>query len=88
MSQIVDGIEITERNRFSNFVRANDADGLEDLRRWVDWFSNDGIKAVIAFTEQGGERAARAGSSSDGEGDRMCRKVAAVYRVGLVDELD
>jgi hypothetical protein len=50
---IVDGIEITEQNRFSNYVREKDKAGLRDLEAWIEHFKRDGIKAVLAFTKHG-----------------------------------
>jgi hypothetical protein len=51
--KVVNGIEITEENRFSNFVREKDKGALEDLRKWVEHFKKAGIEAVLGFTKQG-----------------------------------
>lgn len=50
---MVDGIPITEENRFSNYVREKDKAGLRDLERWVESFKRGGIHAVIGFTKHG-----------------------------------
>lgn len=50
---IVDGVAITERNRFSNFVRSHERSGMKALEGWVEWFKERGVTAVIGRTARG-----------------------------------
>jgi hypothetical protein len=51
--KVVDGIEICEQNRFTNYVREKDKSSLRDLECWVQHFAKGGIKAVIGFSQHG-----------------------------------
>jgi hypothetical protein len=47
------GVRIHEPNRFSVFVRPDDAQGLDTLSRWLGWFQQRGIACVIVETDRG-----------------------------------
>jgi hypothetical protein len=48
MARVVDGVPITEANRFSKFCAR-----YSDLEGWLDSFQASGIPAVIVFTDYG-----------------------------------
>lgn len=47
--QVIDGIAITEENRFSTIVK--NKSGRADLRAWQEWFRQRGIQSVIVNTK-------------------------------------
>jgi hypothetical protein len=53
MGRVINKVEITERNRFSEFVHPKDDDGRIDLLRWLKWFEECGINAAMVFTDKG-----------------------------------
>jgi hypothetical protein len=53
MPRKVNGVIIIEGNRFSEFVHPSDDTGLAELRKWVEWFSADGIDSTLVFTDKG-----------------------------------
>jgi hypothetical protein len=53
MPRVVDGVAITERNRFSVYVRPKDSQGLADLQKWLAGFTKAGIRAALILTDKG-----------------------------------
>jgi hypothetical protein len=49
----VNGIPITEANRFSEYVHPQDIEGVRDLNAWMTSFHLDGVAAVLVFTDKG-----------------------------------
>ncbi len=46
---VIDGIEITEENRFSTFIHCGkDGDDYKYLLSWQKWFATRDIKSVIS----------------------------------------
>lgn len=46
-------VAITEKNRFSTFVRSKYDPKYQALVSWEQWFNQRGIRAIIASTSNG-----------------------------------
>jgi phosphopantetheinyl transferase (holo-ACP synthase) len=53
MPRKIDGIDIIEVNRFSEYIKPKDKDGMTALTRWQEWFKSRNIQSVISLTDKG-----------------------------------
>ena len=51
--RIVQGVRVTEENRFSHFVHPHDVEGMAALHKWLGWFQKDGIASVLLLMDKG-----------------------------------